>query len=254
MKKVTLSGGKMAYRDEGEGTPVLYIHGLGAAGTEDFPHLFPWLPNHRHIAPDLFGFGYSDRRPAEGYGCQAQAESLFEFLTAIGVKSIHVVAHSMGGAVALELYQLHPECISSLILGEANYQSGGGNFSRGILETGSREQFIINYHAWLGQFESTPEHSLTQRQFAKTLALADPEALYRHAEELVTSLPFSEDLVCDINVPLLWVVGENSWNVKSGDIMKQWGIPVKVIPNAGHGMILDQPKVFAHIMRSFLTL
>jgi pimeloyl-ACP methyl ester carboxylesterase/membrane protein DedA with SNARE-associated domain len=111
---------RLAYRRwEPEGEPdaptVLLIHGSPGAGS-NFDRLGPLLADHfRVLAPDLPGFGHSDRDLPD-YSIRAHAHYLVDFLRELDLESVHVVGYSLGGAVALELYDLAPERVRSLVL------------------------------------------------------------------------------------------------------------------------------------------
>src|SRR5262245_7079542 len=103
--------------DEGEGAPVLLIHGF-----PDSSHLWrnqiPALvaAGFRAIAPDLRGFGESDR-PAEvsAYGLMTLVKDMLALLDALGVKSAHVLCHDFGAAVGWLLAALHPARVERFV-------------------------------------------------------------------------------------------------------------------------------------------
>ncbi len=98
--------------------PVLLLHGWGCSA-------FAWryiagplaAAGWRAIAIDLRGHGLSDRPDdATKYERSAMVEHLAETMDAIGVSSARIVAHSMGGAVAMGLALRSPERVTSLAL------------------------------------------------------------------------------------------------------------------------------------------
>lgn len=98
-------------------TPVVLLHGFGGSSYA-WRRLMPSLArHHRVIAPDLYGFGYTER-PEElsGYTATAQSRLVVELLDALGHRSAHLVGHSYGGAIALTVAARHPERVSSLVL------------------------------------------------------------------------------------------------------------------------------------------
>jgi len=244
--------GPLAYADSGHGEPLLYVHGLGASGTEDFPVLFRYLPGYRHIAPDLYGFGRSARCPCEAYEFDNQARALAALADALGLSRINIVGHSMGGTVAQAFYRLFPARVKTLILAEANYRTGGGAISRKIAGFGSLAEFQLAYPMWMRRFEPKPGARPGDIQYARSLSLADPRALYVSARQLVERLPFPDGFIRQIAVPLIWVTGELSWDKETAGIMREWGIETACVPGAGHAMAIDQPACFAAIVANFL--
>ncbi len=98
-----VSGVRVHYVDEGEGPVVVLIHGFASS-------LGAWTglrkslaPNHRVIALDLKGFGWTDR-PEGDYSPRTQAALVWGLLAKLGVKDpVTLVAHSWGSSVALEM-------------------------------------------------------------------------------------------------------------------------------------------------------
>ncbi len=114
---VDIDGNLLHYVDIGEGPPILFLHGLGAQLLQFRHRLFEALPEFRLIAVDRPGSGYSRR----GGGDQAarltrQAAILGRFIAALELERPLVVAHSLGGAVALALALDQPRSISGLAL------------------------------------------------------------------------------------------------------------------------------------------
>ncbi|MDR7224253.1 alpha/beta fold hydrolase [Aminobacter aminovorans] len=104
------------YVEQGQGRPILFIHGLGAQ-LHHFRHpLFPELADFRCIALDRPGSGYSGRPAGFSGSLVEQADLVARFITELGLERPLVVGHSLGGAVALALAENHPEAVSGLVL------------------------------------------------------------------------------------------------------------------------------------------
>ncbi len=84
--------------------PVVFIHGLGSSGYLEWRFNLPYFArSHRVLAPDLPGFGRTDKPRGVRYGVPYFARTLERYLEALGVRRAVVVGASMGGRVALEL-------------------------------------------------------------------------------------------------------------------------------------------------------
>jgi branched-chain amino acid transport system permease protein len=106
-----------AYRQHGDvdGLPMLLVHGSYATSRWWEP-LMQGLPNEiLAIAPDLRGSGGSDRA-ATGYAIANQADDLAAFVAALDWPEFELVAHSSGGAIAIEYVLSHPEMARTLTL------------------------------------------------------------------------------------------------------------------------------------------
>ena len=113
---VSLDGVAIHYMDQGQGLPLVLIHGLGGS-TYNFRYNIPVLAERlRVIAPDLKGFGYSERPPVGDYSLTAQARLVGELMDRLGITRAALLGHSMGGAIALRLAATFPEKVEKLIL------------------------------------------------------------------------------------------------------------------------------------------
>jgi pimeloyl-ACP methyl ester carboxylesterase len=113
---VEVDGGRMHYVDEGEGRPVVMVHGT-PTWSFLYRHVVAALaPTHRVIAPDLLGFGLSDKPREADYRPAAQARRLGSFLDRLEVNAITLVVHDFGGPIGLSYAIEHPENVRALVL------------------------------------------------------------------------------------------------------------------------------------------
>lgn len=97
------NGHRVFYRAEGQGEPLLLLHGVPTASWI-WHRIWPLLAqHHRLVAVDLLGFGLSDKPPALIADPTAQAQMLQALLTRIGVSRYRVLAGDYGATVAQEL-------------------------------------------------------------------------------------------------------------------------------------------------------
>lgn len=103
--------------EEGEGRPILFIHGLGGTLFHfTFPLFGALRDEFRLIALDRPGSGYSERRGKGPASPREQARFIADFIDAAGLERPLVVGHSLGGAIALALALDHPDKIAGLAL------------------------------------------------------------------------------------------------------------------------------------------
>lgn len=97
------SGYEMRHVDEGHGEPILFVHGTPSWSFE-WRHVIRELSGaYRCIAPDLLGFGLSERPRDLSYTPEAHARELASFVEALGLRDITLVVHDFGGPIALPL-------------------------------------------------------------------------------------------------------------------------------------------------------
>jgi 2-hydroxymuconate-semialdehyde hydrolase len=117
--EILAAGYRTNLHDQGEGYPVLLIHGSGPGVTAwaNWRLVIPELARCRRvIAPDMLGFGYSER-PSDGqYGQHRWIEHAIGVLDALGIEQADIVGNSFGGGLALALAIRHPERVRRLVL------------------------------------------------------------------------------------------------------------------------------------------
>ena len=107
------------YHDLGSGRPVLLIHGSGPGVTAwaNWRQTLPALAEFcRPIAPDIVGFGYSERPSEARYGKELWLKHLVGFLDALELQEVDIIGNSFGGALALSLVTAFPERVGRVVL------------------------------------------------------------------------------------------------------------------------------------------
>jgi haloalkane dehalogenase len=111
-----LPGGRLHYVDEGQGAPLLFVHGTPTWSFE-WRHLIRALRDgYRCVAVDHLGFGLSDRPRDAAYGPEAHADRLRAFVERLGLEQLTLVAHDFGGPIALPLAQEAPTRVARLVM------------------------------------------------------------------------------------------------------------------------------------------
>lgn len=119
-QSITAAGIRTNYHDSGgAGAPVLLIHGSGpgVSAWANWRLVMPALAQHaRVIAPDMVGFGYSERPEGFVYSMDAWVRQAVGLLDALGIARTDLVGNSFGGGLALALAIAHPERVRRLVL------------------------------------------------------------------------------------------------------------------------------------------
>jgi haloalkane dehalogenase len=116
-KKLEVFGSQMAYVIEGDGPTVLFLHGNPMSSylwRNVIPHV---APHARCIAPDLIGFGDSDK-PNLAYRVPDHARYLDKFIETLGLDDLVLVLHDWGSALGLDWARRHPRRVRGLVLME----------------------------------------------------------------------------------------------------------------------------------------
>ena len=107
------------YHDVGSGRPVLFIHGSGpgVSAWANWRLVLPELAKHsRAIAPDMVGFGFTERPANATYDMATWVAQAVGLLDALGIEQTDLVGNSFGGALALALAIHHPKRVRRLVL------------------------------------------------------------------------------------------------------------------------------------------
>src|SRR5690606_21031167 len=106
----------LAYRESGEGPPVLLLHGWPTSSFL-WRNIMPRISvNNRVIALDLPGFGASDKPTNVSYSFRYQERALEAFLDAMGIEKVTLVGHDLGGPVGLYWASQHPERLARMAM------------------------------------------------------------------------------------------------------------------------------------------
>ncbi len=105
--------------DRGQGFPAVLIHGSGpgVSAWANWRLNLPVLAERcRVIAPDMAGFGFTDRKPGDRYSMQGWLDHLLGLLDAMNLEQVDLVGNSFGGALALKFALAHPERVRKLVV------------------------------------------------------------------------------------------------------------------------------------------
>lgn len=112
-KFIEILGSKIHYIDEGEGEPILFLHGNPTSSylwRNIIPHL---IPHGRCIAPDLIGMGKSDKPDIE-YRFFDHVKYLETFIQKLGLEAVTLVIHDWGGALGFYYAMRHEENVKGI--------------------------------------------------------------------------------------------------------------------------------------------
>ena len=117
-KYVEVEGAKVHYVDEGQGKPILFLHG-NPTSSYLWRNIMPHLANQgRCIAVDLIGMGKSDK-PDLDYRFQDHYRYVEGFIEALGLKDITLVLHDWGSGLGFHYARRHPDNVRGIAFMEA---------------------------------------------------------------------------------------------------------------------------------------
>ena len=251
MQDFVLRGSKvrMRYHDfPGDGIPILFIHGLGCAGSFDYPNVAsqPPLAGYRRILVDLLGSGYSDKPNDFGYTVSDHAEYLAGFVASLDVNRFVLFGHSLGGSVALSLADRCRDRLARIVLSEANLDSGGGVFSRSIAAYAESDFLERGFHEIIAQ-----NRQASNETWAASCAVTTPVALYRSAQSVIAGQsPSWRDMLYALDCPKTFIFGEHSLPDPDLSVLQDHRVHIEVVDKAGHSMAWENPQGLADAIRN----
>ena len=234
----------LRYHDlPGKGTPLVFIHGLGSASSCEFPRVAcdPALAGRRMLLIDLLGSGFSDRPVQFGYTVGDHARTVAALIDHLELDALDLFGHSMGGAVAITLAGLLGARLRHLVVAEPNLRGGGGLASRDIAAM-SEADFLARGHAELVATARAEGNDA----WAGSVAISAPYAMHRVSVSLVAGTsPTWREQLCAVTVPRTMIFGEASLPNADAETLPGDGVPVAIVPAAGHGMAFENPSGLA---------
>jgi pimeloyl-ACP methyl ester carboxylesterase len=231
---------------------LVFIHGLGCASSADFPTAAacPPLAGRRSILLDLLGFGLSDKPEEFDYSLENHAATVAEVLDHLGLRGCALIGHSMGGAIVVTLAELRPDLASSLVLAEGKLDPRPGAYS-GPIAAQAEAEFVGS--GWARFTEDIRQLALAgdagMASYASTLAVCSPYALHRSATQLVKGTqPSARERFQRSSLPRTYVFGQRSLPDPDLERLSRHGIRVRVVPEAGHWMMDENPAGFAMVI------
>lgn len=254
-KKVKVNGQLISYLfQRGEKESIVFIHGLGAS-KETFFEVFRRrrFQSFTMLAADLVGFGDSDKPANFSYEMKDQARILRRTIDLLGLKRFHLVAHSMGGIVGIELGEMIPSRFGSFMNAEGNITAEDCTMSRQVVEMDERH-FALEGFEQLKQSIAEEAERLqdrASRDYLKSLSKATPESLHKSSVSTVRESNFGNLLTRFARLPFYkcYIYGEKNKEVFPAEkMLEQKGIPLFYISKSGHSMMKENPDKFYNLI------
>ena len=265
MRHVNVSGVEVAYEVVGRGEPMLFIHGAHIADAMRPLVEDPTLDRFQRIRYHRRGVGGSSC-PSEARTTEVavHAEDAVGLLEHLGVDRAHVVGHSSGGSIALEIASRHPTRVASLVLLEPGLlmvPSGAAFVDLvtplvGRYEDGDAEGAVHSFMALVGDRDW---RTAIERTVPGGIAQAVKDAATFFVSELpaVSDWTFGPEQAAAITCPVLSVLGSKTSPlfVEGHELLHEWFPQCHDadIPDASHLLQMEAPGPIAKAIAAFCS-
>ncbi len=256
MPTAHLNGLRCHYLDEGTGPPLVLLHGLGSSA-RDWEFQFHVYSRHfRVIAPDMRGFGASEKRGP--YAIAQFATDIWTLLGQLGIDRFRLLGYSMGGAVALEMAVTQPWRVERLIITNsvpsfrptlpAHWYMMGYRFVVMAL-LGPR---VLAKRATFHMFPK-PEHAELRRRNAQRAAR---NSRWVYLGSLWSLTKWSViDRLAQLSMPTLVIAGDQDYFSREEIVKFAYALPrgrMHIFDDAHHGLPQEYADDFNRVTLKFL--
>lgn len=259
-KIINVDNFSISYLEQGQGPPVILLHGLGMSSSTWRFNLDELSKYFNVYALDLPGFGRSLKPKEWDYSLQGHTECVKKFMDALRIPRVHLIGHSYGGAVAAVFHLHYPERLDRLVLISAVGFQEPKMFRR-LKNPLLRRIYcsLLKRSTWQMYGGFPYETSRVSRE-----PVEESTEIMKHPEDkdafrsVVRSLDFSalqqlvEQSIMDI--PVLLITGENDYSIRREELchFAAWNPAAKcvIIPNSRHCPHEEQPE---HVNRQIIS-
>ena len=259
--KTTVNDVEIAYRDEGTGLPLIFLHAFPMNQRMWDEQLEALKPHCRVITLDLRGFGES-QSPNSSYSLEDMASDVRALMKHLSVDRAVIAGLSMGGYIAMAFYRNYPDAVRALVLSDTRTVSD--------TDEGRSRRFLSAQKAaqegpaaiardmvpvLLGPTSLKERPDVVER--VTRIAESNPSRGIAAAQRAMAGRPDSTSLMSEARIPVLLIRGsEDALSPPSEMEAMQKNIPaatLKIIDRAGHLSNLEQPDLFNAALLEFVT-
>lgn len=267
MPYAELNGARYRFQVQGAGKPLLLLHGFTGSGQSWAPHAAVFGRNYLTVTVDLLGHGGSDApEDPDRFSMKDSAADIAQLLAQMTAEPANLLGYSMGGRLALYFALNYPSSVRSLILESASPGLDGvvaqkerinrDNQLAEAIERDGIERFVDRWQRLplFASQEQLPESARAELR---------RQRLKNRANGLAGSLrgmgtgrqPALWGQLPALKVPLMLLAGE--LDPKFVGIGRQMaalidGSRLRVIPDVGHTIHLENPGLFQELILGFL--
>ncbi len=262
-KEVLYDNHRVYYRVTGDGPPVLLIHGFGEDG-DVWKNQVDFLKNSfRLIVPDLPGSGRSEMvTDMSMEGLAEVIKAIFDKEVGGDKNKVAMIGHSMGGYVALAFAEKYRQHLNSLGL----FHSTAYADTEEKKQTRKKGIDFIREHGAFEFLKTATPNLFSPETRDKRPGLVDEQigslrnfssiALVSYYEAMMKR-PDRRDIVKNLNVPVVFLLGKYDNAVPLADGLEQCHLPeisyIHILTKSGHMGMLEEAAISNRLLNNFLT-
>ncbi len=258
-----LPGFQIGYDDQGDGQPVVFLHGFPHDRTLWTAQRVALAPQARCIAPDIRGFGHSSTHGP--YSMDQYADDLAALLDYLGIERAVVCGLSMGGYIAMAMWRRHADRVKAFVFCDTRAGADSDEAKQrrdelaGMVKQGGTR--VIADAQITGMVGPTTRERRPEVMAALRAMMGRQSAAgVVGALQALRDRPDSRETLRSISVPSLVIVGEDDvlTPIKEARAIAE-ALPsaarvrLEIIAGAGHVPCLERPAATTHALSDFLA-
>ncbi|MEO6796480.1 MAG: alpha/beta fold hydrolase [Candidatus Dormibacter sp.] len=265
--RIRTQAGDIAYLRQGQGPALLLLHGMPMSSYLWRDVIEPLARTFDVLAPDLLGYGDSDKRLDADLSIAAQARYMVAFMESLGIHQAAVVGHDIGGGVAQLMAVDEPDRVARLILIDSIVENNWPVPDIARLKDPTWDQILVDRDLRPGfrkalQDGTTHDGVVTDElvnEVARPFADQGTRRAYLRAARALNSrdLVSRSKHIQEIQTPtlILWGANDKFLEPRWADVLKKKlaGAAIEIIDPGGHFLPLDQPDAVVTAITRFLT-
>lgn len=270
-QSVDINGEELHYIEQGDGEPLIFIHGTIGDYRAWISRMQPYSKDYRVVSYSR-RYAWPNAQKFDSlvdYSVRIHADDLFALIQKLGFKKVHLVGHSYGAYTALTMALDHPELVQSLVLGEPPAASLAENSERG---QESFDAFLENNLRPAARAFRADRNEAGLEHFIQgvmgdefRLAQVPPEGKQGWMDNLLelwgaalneSFLPLNPSAIQSLDIPTLLLVGDRSptWLAEISKELHRLLPRSEMIgiENSSHGLYFENPEAVDKVVLEFL--
>lgn len=266
-RKIRTFAGDLAYIRKGQGPPVVLLHGIPSSSYLWRDLIDPLSATFDVLAPDLLGYGDSDKRLDADLSIAAQARYVVAFMETLGVHQAAVIGHDIGGGVAQLMAVDEPQRVARLVLIDSAVDNNWPVPVIARLKEPAWDQIMTNIDMRKGLREGLEKGMVTAGRVTDEVVdewtrpfqdLGGRRAYLRAARALNNrDLMSRSKHVEEIDTPtlILWGANDAFLEPRWAEVLqrKLRNSTIEIVDPGGHFLPLDRPDAVLEAITRFLT-